>query len=633
MKKVFSLMLCLLLFAACGDDKSVDDPTPDPDPSQPTDPDDGGEDQKPTLVTAEMNPSLWVAVDALGRTIDPVQYKSKTERGDKTVGIFYFIWMGSHGYDQAANWGELRPPSSTDVNSPYDIQKLLDEDMVNPAFGPEHAFHHWGEPYLGYYVANDEWVIRKHAQMLTDAGVDVLFFDVTNSFTYLDVVETICEVYTEMREEGNDTPQFAFVTNSNAGETALTLYRYIYLKGVYKDLWFKWDGKPLLLCNPDEVSSTIKNFFTLRHSWYLYNNSSIDTWFEDGEDKWPWGGMYPQQAGMHNGERECVSVMAATHPTSNIGRSYNVETNVQPGTSAQRSGEGIYFKSQFERALSLDPKVLFFTGWNEWVAQRFISHNGGDYMLGRPLSPGGSYFVDQYNHEFSRDMEPLRGDFGDNYYYQLADYIRQFKGVDPQPVYKRIDSIKIDGTMDEWPYVQAAFADDQGDVTARSHFGYGRVGTLTNTTGRNDILETRVTNDGTHVYFYVKTANTISSYKNEKWMRLFITVKGKESTQQWEGFHFVVNNTVNSEKTTQLESCTGDWNWSKKADIPYALKGNEMELAIPMADLGITNPNEFTLDFKWIDNAVNDGDIQECLSDGDSAPNGRFRYRYQFKKN
>ena len=635
MKKVFSLMLCLLLFAACGGDKSVDDPSPDPDPepSQPTDPDDDGDDdQKPALVTAEMNPSLWVAVDALGRTIDPAQYKSKTERGDKTVGIFYFIWMGSHGYDQAANWGELRPPSATDVNSPYDIQKLLDADMVNPAFGPEHAFHHWGEPYLGYYVANDEWVIRKHAQMLTDAGVDVLFFDVTNSFTYLDVVETICEVYTEMREEGNDTPQFAFVTNSNPNATALTVYRNIYLKGVYKDLWFKWEGKPLLLCNPDEASSTIKNFFTIRHSWYLYNNSSIDTWFGDGEDKWPWGGLYPQQAGMHNGERECVSVMPATHPTSNIGRSYNVENNVQPGSSAQKSGEGIYFKSQFERALSLDPKVLFFTGWNEWVAQRFISHNGGDYMLGRPLSPGGSYFVDQYNHEFSRDMEPLRGDFGDNYYYQLADFIRQFKGVDAQPVYKRIDSIKVDGTMDEWPYVQAAYADDQGDIVHRSHFGYGRVGTLTNMTGRNDILETRVTNDGINVYFYVKTATAISSYKNSKWMRLFITVKGNESAEQWEGFHFVVNNTVNNDKTTQLESCTGDWNWTKKTDIQYAVKNNEMELAIPMADLGITNPNEFTLDFKWIDNAVNDGDIQECLSDGDSAPNGRFRYRYQFKK-
>ena len=35
--------------------------------------------------------------------------------------------------------------------------------------------------------------------------------------------------------------------------------------------------------------------------------------------------------------------------------------------------------------------------------------SGGDYMLGKPLPAGGSYFVDQYNHEFSRDIEPLRG--------------------------------------------------------------------------------------------------------------------------------------------------------------------------------------------------------------------------------
>ncbi len=41
--------------------------------------------------------------------------------------------------------------------------------------GPAHAMHHWGEPYLGYYVSNDEWVIRKHAQMLSDAGVDGCF--------------------------------------------------------------------------------------------------------------------------------------------------------------------------------------------------------------------------------------------------------------------------------------------------------------------------------------------------------------------------------------------------------------------------------------------------------------------------
>ena len=57
-----------------------------------------------------------------------------------------------------------------------------------------------------------------------------------------------------------------------------------------------------------------------------------------------------------------------------------------------------------------------------------------------------------------------------------------------------------------------------------------------------------------------------------------------------------------------------------------------MEIAIPLSELGITDVRDFTVDFKWIDNAVDQGDIQQCLSDGDAAPNGRFRYRYQFKK-
>ena len=62
------------------------------------------------------------------------------------------------------------------------------------------------------------------------------------------------------------------------------------------------------------------------------------------------------------------------------------------------------------------------------------------------------------------------------------------------------------------------------------------------------------------------------------------------------------------------------------------MNGNEMVIAVPMTALGIKDPNRFSLDFKWIDNAVEEGDIQECLRDGDAAPNGRFRYRYTFEK-
>ena len=42
----------------------------------------------------------------------------------------------------------------------------------------------FGEPLFGYYLASDEWVMRKHLQMLTDAGIDFTVFDTTNAVTY-----------------------------------------------------------------------------------------------------------------------------------------------------------------------------------------------------------------------------------------------------------------------------------------------------------------------------------------------------------------------------------------------------------------------------------------------------------------
>ena len=38
-------------------------------------------------------------------------------------------------------------------------------------------------------------------------------------------------------------------------------------------------------------------------------------------------------------------------------------------------------------------------------------------------------FVNQFNDEFSTDIEPVNGDLMDNYYYQLVANIRRYKGV------------------------------------------------------------------------------------------------------------------------------------------------------------------------------------------------------------
>ena len=174
-------------------------------------------------------------------------------------------------------------------------------------------------------------------------------------------------------------------------------------------------------------------------------------------------------------------------------------------------------------------------------------------------------------------------------------------------------------------------ADDKGDIAFRNHFGYGRMGQLVNTTGRNDIVQAKVANDGTYLYFYVKTASDITPYKDKNWMRLFINVIGSDKPN-WEHFQYMINGEVTDETTTSLAVCRGNWNWETQQEISYRVEGSEMELAIPMASLGIKNVRDFKIDFKWIDNAVSKGDIQECLTDGDAAPNGRFRYRYQFKK-
>lgn len=581
-------------------------------------------------------PFTWTAQDALGRRIGTSEQYGPHRNG-KTVGMFFVIWHGAHGYDRYETLPDMDvlTPRPNDTLSPYDIQKLLDADPQHPKYGPVGAFHHWGEPYLGYYVANDEWVIRKHAQMLTDAGVDVIIFDMTNEVIYLPIVKKILDTYRKIREEGNDTPQISCLFHTllpNGKETLKKMYDNIYSKGLYEELWFRWEGKPLVFCPREALTPEMDAFFTTRHCWF----DSREPWFRDGHKCCPWADYYPQGYGWDEDPQkaEMVSVAPATHPTDRkdgvrrVGRSFH--DGKQPLTKAeQRSGEGLHFNEQFSRAMELDPEFIFFTGWNEWSAMRFINRGEILTLADNECKIGDSYFCDDYNHEYSRDLEPLRGDFGDNYYYQLCDFIRRYKGVDPVKPYTKRHKIDMED-FSCWETVESSFTDDRGDTFHRDHFGYGRIGRLTNVTGRNDIVEAKVAHDGRTIWFYVRTQDPLSPRTDKKWMRLFIDVQGNE-LGNWEGFQYRINDQCGPHQTT-LEKSTNGWHWTKIADLDYRCEANELVIAIPMEAIHIDDPKRFSLEFKWIDNAVEEGDIQECLSDGDAAPNGRFRYNYRFLK-
>jgi hypothetical protein len=139
--------------------------------------------QQTAPAVSSVKADTWVATDSLGRKV-VIDARGGHIRKDRFVGIFYFVWHGALGYDRQlpprADEG-IQPKLPSDTVSPYDNTKLLAANPDNPKWGPVSAMHYWGEPWFGYYLTDDEWVIRKHAQLLSDAGVDVILLDATNA--------------------------------------------------------------------------------------------------------------------------------------------------------------------------------------------------------------------------------------------------------------------------------------------------------------------------------------------------------------------------------------------------------------------------------------------------------------------
>ena len=190
----------------------------------------------------------WVVTDALGRKV-PIVPEVPAPRADRRVGIFYFLWHGAHIQ-----------------GGPFDVTKILaaDPDAMqkpdSPLWGPLQAPHHWGESLFGYYLTDDEGVLRKHAQMLADAGVDVVIFDVTNQTTYRDYYLALLRVWSELRRLGNRTPQVAFLTPfGDPPKVVRELWRELYSPGLHRDLWFQWEGKPLILADPELIFDREEN--------------------------------------------------------------------------------------------------------------------------------------------------------------------------------------------------------------------------------------------------------------------------------------------------------------------------------------------------------------------------------------
>ena len=564
----------------------------------------------PATAEEPIPPAPWPATDALGRAV-PTAGEAPAPRPGRFVGIFYFLT-----HNDARQHGPEAGPNDISKILARDAEALKHPD--SPLWKRPGGEYYWGEPLYGYYRSMDPWVIRRHAQLLAAAGVDTLIFDTTNAVTYPEVYTRICEVFEAVRREGGRTPQLCFMVNAQAGKTARELSKALYEPGRFRDLWFHWQGKPLLICDPAEADPELKGRFTLRKAHWPF--TLVNTPYA-----WHWETTYPQAYAYTDDPKVPEEVNVAV--AQNLRARDGLVTNMSFGDARGRSfhdgaqdatpgavDRGPNFQEQWKRALELDPPFVMVTGWNEWTAGRFKDAQ-------HPI-----VFVDQYDQEFSRDIEPMRGGHGDNYYYQLVANVRRYKGVPAIPKASPPRAIPADAGPEAWEAVGPEYRDDLGETAPRDEAGVAGLH-YANHTGRNDLASFKVARDPRFLTFLAHARAPLSPRTDPNWMWLLLDVDRDRSTG-WEGYDFIVNRTVEADGSTWLERNDGGWRWSRVAKVEARVAGDALTLAIPRTALGLPAEGRIALDFKWADHVQVAGDILDFYVSGDVAPEGRFNYRY-----
>ena len=622
MKKILTVVLsgiiALASLGGCGSQNETDPEVP-------------GQDAEIALLnTCESSVYSLAATDSLGRTFSKVSGVNP----EKYVGLFYFLWQGQEPTKQTAIYDNTELLSRIGDEF-WDGTEIFDS-MPN-------QYHYWGEPLFGYYNSQDPWVMARHMEMLTFAGIDFFVFDTTNQFIYRQVWSVLFPIMEKFQKQGFAVPKIVFYTNTDSAVRTKELYDSLYSPGLYEDLWFKPNGKPIIICGEkSKLSSEIQNFFDFRSSQWPGMAKKDDgfPWidFNRNQEVYSKGGakggsIMSVSVSQHPGWPFSDSVQykdldngSGTYYNANWGRGYSTATGTN---DISRVNEGSNFQEQWNNALQKDPSTVFVTGWNEWIAVKFyedITVTTG--VPQRPDIPNRRvFFVDTVNEEFSRDIEPMKGGYGDNYYLQLIENIRKYKGLtDGENIKGQKLTIDVNGSVSQWEQITDSFRDFTGDAIERNFKNSAGTYAYTDNSNRNDIAEIRLCHDDENVYVLVSTLDKITEYKagDKGWMNLLIGVDGSKD-KSFEGYNFVVNRNP-SGNMTSIEQSLGGYAFKNIGEVKYSVKGKYIQFAIPKKLLGITDG--VSLKIKVTDNITKPDDIMDYYVSGDSAPIGRLSYTW-----
>lgn len=326
------------------------------------------------------------------------------------IGLFYSTW---HCPQAEGN------PHGRSV---HDISEIL---AGRQSWGPLRAFHWWDQPEAGYYcLSRNDALLRQHAEQIRDAGVDFIFFDATNHAymdgrsdrtreMIVDPINRLLEVWSTVPGAPKVVPWVPIIRSSTDPTTNTIDYLLERLRA-YPGMQAEYLGKPLIFVTEhratfvtDEAKlAELSRNYTIRKMWA--HMSRYDDHF--------WSFMEPCRADPSGGERcqQRNAILGGAVEQVSISAAYQ-STYMSVPMYATPKHRGLTFRSQFQTLFdNPGAGVATITGWNEWTIQRIPC---GEHET-CPCSTYSACFLDAYDMEYSRDIEPGRNSMGD-YYYRL----------------------------------------------------------------------------------------------------------------------------------------------------------------------------------------------------------------------
>ena len=305
------------------------------------------------------------------------------------------------------------------------------ERQVGIAYGLWHQSKNWGNnswgtPALGTYASDDRSIIRRHAAMLQNAGVDFVMLDWSNNIGYtfeptkkrpdFDMIEgaafTVFDEFARLRAAGQKTPNISVMAGVTGAPAAADdgrlqrkadqIWNQFVANPVYRPLVEMYQGKPLLVVyvnTPSPFQNGVPKWndprFAIRWmTGYITEQGNLRNGAISKYGYWSWEDRGPQTFPVVDGHPEAMVITAATRSQGEPGYKYYIP--------AAGRKNGATFRQSWARAREIGPKFAMVVSWNEW-------HKG-----------------EQPTPEISKDVEPSK-EFGTLYLDILKDEIAQFK--------------------------------------------------------------------------------------------------------------------------------------------------------------------------------------------------------------